>query len=277
MKITKFLPFNHIRFFKQNTIFALSLCCISLRIDAQEAWPHKGTISIGLGFQVGLNMAGKEIDKIAKIEDSFLKSLGLVEQEMNSSGQVISTKPIDTYDYGDDFMAAGFRGEYFFSDKFALGLHVFFINYTQKLKALDKVGEGGIMNINFVGPSFSYLFPHKGKFGFVFKSDISMVFGKSTSVPALFVLSEQGVLDPISGLSSLVESQHLESNITGFQADVICSVAWYVKYWISFEAGLGAYYYQGKQEKAIWSGVSTSFNSFTPTLNIGANFYLRNK
>jgi hypothetical protein len=242
-----------------------------------ENCPHKGTISLGIGFNIGLKLAGSEIDKITKTENDFLTSLTLVEQQTNSSGQVISTTPIDKYEYGEDIMVGGFKGEYFFTNKLALGIHYFFLNYSQQLKATDKTGSGNIMNLNFVGPNVTYFLMQKSRIGLSLKYDISVAVGTSCSVPALHDLNEHGVFDNITGLSPLIKSQYIESKISGFQTDALFAVSWFITNWISIEGGVGAYYYKGEQEKAIWPGVSTSFNSISPIINIGANFYLRNK
>jgi hypothetical protein len=249
----------------------------SSKLATFENCPHKGTISLGIGFNIGLKLAGSDMDKITNTENNFLKSLALVEQQTNSSGQVISSNPIDKYEYGEDIMVGGFKGEYFLANRLALGIHYYFLNYSQHLKATDKNGSGSVMNLNFIGPNITYFLMQKNKIGLSLKCDISAVVGTSCSVSALHDLNEQGVFDNITGLSPLIKSQYIESNVSGFQTDALFSVSWFLINWLSIEGGIGAYYYQGKQEKAIWSGVSTSFNSVSPIVNIGANFYLRNK
>ncbi len=249
----------------------------SSTIEKSELWPHKGTISLEMDFQVGIKMAGSGIDNIITAEDNYLKSLGLAEQQTNSSGQVISTKPIDTYEYSNDIMVAGIKALYFCNDKFSLGLHFYFMSYSQTLSAAQKSGTGNLFNINYFGPSITYYLSHKGRFGLSLKSDFSFVFGKFSSVPALYDLSESGGLDDVSGLPAMIKNQHIESNLSGIQADACLSASWFLKRWISIDAGLGLFYYQGKISEKIWPNTPTSFSCFTPTLYFGANFYLRNK
>ncbi len=245
------------------------------QIPVNHRFPHKKAIAIEMNYMVGTNLIGGDVEEIVKNEDSFLQSLVLVWQE-TQNGQVVSSTPIDEYDYDEGVYIGGFRVCYFLSNTFALGGNFRFYNYAQSLKAGKNEGDGSLIRINYFGPSFSYLFFHKNRIGFSLKTDISLVSGKFETIPALLELNDENIFDDIAGLPSLIESRNKTTSITGFQLNSGLSFNYFVARWFNIDAGLHLSYFSGEVKDILWLNTSKSYKSFTPGFYFGMNFLLKN-
>lgn len=235
--------------------------------SAMVIWPHTGTFNIEIAVHYGYNMAGSGVSEIIDKENTYLRGLAGASSSLSSS----------TYKYLDDFMFFGFKALYFVDDKFGVGLHYFNCNYSQELVFLDATGEGDILNLNYIGSSFTYFIFQKERFGISTKSDLSFVTGSFESVPALNNLAEKGELDPISGLSGIVMAQHTEASLTGYHVSFGFMTNWLFARWFSLDTGLSLSYFSGKLDKPVWIGTPDDFSSFRPAFNMGFSFYLFNK
>jgi hypothetical protein len=245
-----------------------------------ERWPHKGCFNPEMAFQYGNDLAG--VKKFIQAENNYLQSLHLMVQTKNASGSIISTQPINNYNYGDDFMVLGARALYFLGNNTGLGMHCFFINYSQELNDTGSAtsggssGEGDIVDLYFFGPSITQFLYHKGRFGISLKCDAGVAIGKIASLPALDALRHTGALDGISGLNAQIQAKHAISNLTGMQANVAVSANWLIARWFSLDAGLSFYLFYANLSKQIWPNTPTSISSVTAAPYVGVNLYLFN-
>ena len=230
-------------------------------------WPHAGTFNLEMAVHYGYNMAGSGVTEIIDKENTYLRGLAGTFPALSSA----------TYEYMDDFMFFGFKALYFVDDKLGLGLHYFNCSYSQELTFLDATGEGNVLNLNYVGSSFTYFIFQKERFGFSTKSDLSFVAGSFESVPALNDLAKKGGLDPVSGLSSIVMAQHNQASLSGYHVSFSFMANWLFARWFSLDTGISLNYFNGKLDKTVWTGTPVAFSSFRPAFNMGFSFYLFNK
>lgn len=250
---------------------------VSSSFNKSSSFFRKGVITIEMAYLFGSNLAGQEVNQLIDAENDYLIDLGMVETQTNSSGQVISSTPIDEYSYGTDYMVGGFRMLYFTSPKMSLGFHYYFIDYSQELTVLDQTEFGSLLSIYFFGPSINYFPYQKNKFGISLKGNIGLVSGTSSSLPALYELSSNGAFDDISGLSSRIINSRSTADISGVEANIGVAANWFICRWFSLDAGLTLYSYNGILTNSIWAGTPTSFTVFKPVFTMGVNFHLFNK
>jgi len=242
---------------------------------ADFRWPHKKAIAIEMNYMVGANLIGGDVAEIVKNEDSFLKSLGLVWQE-TQNGQVVSTTPIDEYEYVEGVYIGGFRVSYFLSNTFSLGGNFRFYDYSQSLKIDKDEGDESLIRINFFGPSISYLVFSRNRFGISLKTDFSLVSGKFETIPALRKLNDENIFDDVAGLSSLINSRNKTTSLSGFQLNSGLSFHYFIARWFNIDAGLHLSYFSGEAKESLWSNTSKSFKSVTPGFYFGLNFLVKN-
>lgn len=250
---------------------------VSSSFKKSSSFFRKGVITIEMAYQFGSNLAGVGVNQLIDAENDYLIDLGMVETRTNSSGQIISSTPIDEYSYGTDFMVGGFRMLYFTSPKMSLGFHYYFIDYSQELTVLDQTEFGSLLSIYFFGPSINYFPYQKNKFGISMKGNIGLVSGTASSLPALYGLSSNGAFDDISGLSSSIINSRSTADISGVEANIGVAANWFICRWFSLDAGLSLYSYNGSLTNSIWAGTPTSFSVFKPVFTMGLNFHLFNK
>jgi len=239
-------------------------------------WPHKKAIGLDFNYIVGSNLIGDNAINIVKAEDNYLKSLGLVWQE-TQNGEIVSSTPIDKYDYEEGIYIGGLRVSYFLSNTFSLGANFRFYNYSQKLTVDKDEGDGTLININFIGPSFSYIFLKRNRIGISLKTDFAYAFGNLETIPALKILSDDDVFKDVEGLQSLIESNNNTTSISGIQANAGISLDYFIARWFYIDLGVHLNYTACNAKEELWVNTSKSFKSISPSLYIGLNMLLWNR
>lgn len=255
---------------------------ITLKISGQtisgtdhKYWPHKKTIGVDINYIVGSDLIGGNISGIIKSEDDFLTNLGLVWQE-TQNGQTTNT-PIDEYDYVEGVYFGGLRISYYLGNKFSAGLNFRFYNYSQKLSIDKDDGEGDLIKINFLGPSFSYIIFKKNRIGISIKSDISYAFGNIETIPALADLNEKDLFKDLTGYPALLESNNISTSISGVQANAGISIDYFIARWFYIDAGIHLSYFSCSTKEELWTSSSKDYNSTNLTFYMGLNILLWNR